>query len=116
MDPDRAKRLSALIWQERIKTAALIIVIVVVVASILFAGLFHNAPSESERLDGEVTGWSRYQTETGAGAYVITVTLAGGHKVTATASRYGRAPRMGEQIKVNKITTLTGHIRYEWRR
>jgi hypothetical protein len=112
MDPDRAKKLSAVIWRERPKTAWRVLAVVFAVALLLVAWTLHQTPSEIEQLEAQLVGWTRVQTEECAGTYLIDVTLADGEKVTATASRYGRSPRIGEQIQVDKVTTLTGATKY----
>ena len=116
MDPYRAERLSALIWRERLKAAGPLIVIVVVIASILLGFTLHNAPSTTQQLEGDVTSWTRAQSSIGSGSYAIDVRLTSGARVVAAASDYGRAPRIGERITIDKITTLTGAVRYRWSR
>jgi hypothetical protein len=116
VDPDRARKLSALIWRDRLKAALPIIVTILIVVSLGLALTIHQTPAEREQLEGQVVSWTRAQTEEGAGTYYIGVTLADGEKVTATASRHGRSPRIGEQINVDKVTTVTGATRYQWNR
>jgi hypothetical protein len=77
--------------------------------------LFWTAPSSSVlRFTATWRAGPEVQSETGSATYVIGVTLADGNSVTAMASSYGRAPRIGERLELTRTRTGIGRIRYEW--
>jgi hypothetical protein len=108
------RRLHFLIWQERLRAAVPLLLAAVLIGGIGALVILDSTVIERSSVHGDVASWSRVQTETGSATYVIGVTLADGNSVTATASRYGRAPRIGERLELTRTRTGIGRIRYEW--
>lgn len=108
------RRLSVLLWQDRLRLAIPTLVVLLLFAGLLALYILDSDIAEQSVVEGTVDGWSREQKETGAGAYLISVTLADGNKALATAGSSRDAPRLGQHVKLMRIKTRMGRIRYRW--
>ena len=116
MDKSKANKLSALIWQDRLRMAIPLAVVFVVVAAIAAFYIFDARISNRTIVSGQVDSWSSARGDARLPTYLISVTLSDGSKVVATADIAGRAPMKGERIEVAKLRTALGRVRYEWAR
>jgi hypothetical protein len=110
----KIKRLHWLIWKDRLRSASYFIaagILILIVYAVYIYGI-QNIKRDS--VLATVDHWSRAQTHEGSGRFIITATLPDGQKITATASRNGRAPQIGEQIQLVKIVSVLGWTSYRW--
>ncbi len=114
MDPNKAKALSKQIWLHRLRTALSIIAVPVLIAVAAALYIWHEVSGDQTQVYGVVESWTRQQTETGSGFYVLSVTLPDGSRVHASAGKTGRAPEVGERIELVQRQTPTGLLSYRW--
>jgi hypothetical protein len=115
MGSKQARKLNALMWRERLRTAIPMVAGFVIIVAILALLKFGESPASDSPIAAEVKSWSRHQDETGVSSYILFVTLADGEQVIATASRHGRAPKIGEKVELHAVRTLLGGVKYRWR-
>jgi hypothetical protein len=116
MKSSMRKRLDRQIWQERARVA-LPFALLLVALTALFSGLyaFIYAPDpvvESRKLRGAVTYWTRQQTDLGAGALIMRLSLDDGRDITLRRPpvdfpRYDRA-------EVEEQRHKSGRISFRW--
>lgn len=114
MNKDINKQLSRILWQERIKIAMPFLIAGLIVLIVLGIYIYNIQDSEQTTVYGKLANWTRVQTETGEGTYVISIILDNGSRISATASRYGRPPKKGERLQLVRSKSGFGFIRYRW--
>jgi hypothetical protein len=115
MDKAAQRRLSALLWRERLGLALPFLVAAALIVSVA-AFLLSDSIESRTTVSGIVDGWLRQQTDLGSSTYLLFVTLAGGSRVVATADSYGRAPGRGEVVTLQRTQTTIGRVNYVWKR
>jgi hypothetical protein len=114
MRSEKARRLSAIIWADRLRSAVPFILAFGFAACVGAFLAFDAKIAKQETVYGEVSGWSAKHRDDGSSSYIVWVHLPDGSTVMATGSPFNRAPTIGAPAELIKIQTATGRLRYMW--
>ena len=114
MDKEKAKKLDKMIREQRIRTYRLPGIILLLLAS-FFAIYFYDVSSTAQtKVTGQVISWTRVQSYTGAGDYIVSVKLTDGTTINARLNQSAKPPKNGKEIKLTKSISRLGRTQYTW--
>jgi hypothetical protein len=112
MRPEARRRLDALVWLGRARIALAIVLGLAVLGALYAYAYWPDPVVETRTVSGVVTGWTRAQTEKGAGNLVIWVALDDGREITIVQPP-DDIPRRGP-AQIEEHRHRSGRISFRW--
>jgi hypothetical protein len=112
---DSARRLSAMIWRDRLRVVFYCIAACLVIGSVTVF-FFRNDIVRTSTVTGEVYTWHRAQDDSGTVTYKLGVKLPDGTSHVVTTRQYPRLPRNGDRVELTKLETESGSARYRFKK
>jgi hypothetical protein len=108
-----ARRLSAMIWKARLRTAFYCIAACIVIGVVTVL-LIRNDVVRTSTVIGEVYTWNRTQNDAGIVTFTLGVKLPDGTSGVVTTRRYDGLPKNGDRVELTKLETASGKPRYRF--
>jgi len=114
MDREKVAKFDRLLLIERFKRWGSIVAVGSVIVGLLVWQARHDPPVEVVEVEGVAKSWTRAQTDKGSGSLVMVVELAGQQEIIVR-QKITPSPNVGARVRLQKIKTTAGRIRYRWK-
>jgi hypothetical protein len=111
--PEISRKLNSRMGLSRAYAALMVGGAFLLMSILLFEVSYREPVVARSEMNATVSGWTRSQTKYGSGRLFVWVDLADGHRVMVRQSG-SKSPAVGQHIKIERLETKSGGVRYEW--